>query len=125
MVTDGAEKARTVLLAGGDLMAKARIAAAAERAGARLDTVGVTNMRRALTESRPDLLVLDLDGGGTELLDELNAAHDDGDAPARIVGYYSHVDDPLRDAAKAAGCRAVPRGRFWNNLTGILTGTEA
>ena len=124
MVTGSVEKARTVLLAGGDLMAKARLAAAAESAGVRLDTVRVGNLRQALEEAHPDVLVLDLDGGRTEVLDELKAAGDDGHAPERVVGYYSHVDGSLRDAAKAAGCRAVPRGRFWNNLAGILGGEE-
>ena len=111
---------RVVLLAGGDLMARARMESAASHVGARVERVEGSQMREALKRATPDVLVLDLDAGGSTLLDELAAARAEGNAPERVVGYFSHVDDALREDARNAGCRAVPRGRFWSNLPDIL-----
>jgi DNA-binding NarL/FixJ family response regulator len=113
---------RVVLLAGGDLLARARMENATSQMGARLEIAQAKDIRETLKQAKPDILVLDLDDGGTPVLEELMAARAEGDAPERVVGYFSHVDDALREEARAAGCRAVPRGRFWTNLTNILQG---
>lgn len=106
-----------LLLASRDLAAKARVADAAARAGWTMVTAPVGDLNGALDEHAPDLVVLDLDEAGEPALAAL------GPAPrARTIGFFSHVDTALGDAARAAGVDAVPRGRFWRTLPRLLEG---
>lgn len=101
-----------------DLLARSRIEDAAARAGWRLESARADDLVERLASARPNLLVLDLDAGGRALLDEVAAA---GEAlPPRVVGFFSHVDAELRAAAVAAGCEAMPRGKFWRTLPDLL-----
>ena len=115
----------TVLLVGGDLMARARLQDAASRAGAELHTVAKGALSEALVSDPPDLVVLDLDEGREPVLQELEAARSRGARPARVIGYFSHVDERLGEAARRAGCEALPRGRFWRELPRLLGGDGA
>jgi hypothetical protein len=108
--------ARTALVVGGDLMAKARLSDAAARARVELITVPVGGMSEALRTHRPDLVILDLDGGREAVLGELETARRDELVPTDVVGYLSHVDVDLEQAASKAGCRPIARGRFWASL---------
>jgi hypothetical protein len=110
----------TVLLVGGDLMAKARLVDAASRAGATLETASPAGLRARVREVAPSLVVIDLDGGRDDVLNELRAASKEELGPARVVGYYSHVDRALGEAAEQAGCETWPRGRFWSALDELL-----
>jgi hypothetical protein len=97
-----------VLLVGGDLMARSRLESAAQSAGAELRSVAVsTELAPELTGI--DLVVLDLDSGGRELVERWRAT----ETRARAVAYVSHVDRELMDAAVSARIDALPRGRFW------------
>jgi DNA-binding NarL/FixJ family response regulator len=109
----------TVLLVGGDLMAKSRLVDATSRAGVTLVSTTVESFRDRLQETEPSVVVVDLDGGREAALDEIRAARDDL-LPARVVGYYSHVDRALGEAAEQAGCEPWPRGKFWANLEQLL-----
>ncbi|MGH2820888.1 MAG: hypothetical protein ACRDJ5_09565, partial [Actinomycetota bacterium] len=82
--------------------------------------VATPGLRAALASDPPSVLVLDLDQGRDEVLSELEAARGEGAAAGRVVGYFSHVDEPLGAAARAAGCEALPRGRFWRELPELL-----
>jgi DNA-binding NarL/FixJ family response regulator len=110
----------TVLLVGGDLLAKARLRDAASRAGATLESASPETLRARLREVDPSLVVLDLDGGRDEVLKELRASSKQELGQARVVGFYSHVDRALGEAAEQAGCEAWPRGKFWTALDGLL-----
>lgn len=112
---------RTVLLVGGDLSAKARLEAAAAVAKMELRLATFGGMTAALSASKPAVLVLDLDEGREGVLAELMAAGAEGLTPDLVFGYFSHVDEDLGEAARAAGCEPVPRGRFWRTLPDILS----
>lgn len=107
-----------IFLASGDLQARARLGAAAERIGAEVvegAAVGFSDRLEGI-----DVLVLDLDAGRDEALTEIAPLAVDGRLPARVIGFYSHIDDELAAAATAAGVEAVRRGRFWSDLEKIL-----
>lgn len=109
-----------LLLVGGDLMARSRVEDAARRAG--LEFGQVPALGSAPTGAPPTIVVVDLDSGGREALDALAAARDRGDEPLRAIGYFSHVDAELGEAARGAGLETYPRGRFWRTLPAILAG---
>ena len=107
-----------IFLASGDLQARARLGAAAERISAEVAegaAVGFTDRLEGI-----DVLVLDLDAGRDEALTELAPLAAEGRLPGRVIGFYSHIDDDLESAATAAGIEAVRRGQFWRNLEQIL-----
>lgn len=112
---------QVVVAVSGDLMARARLEDAAARAGARLELASVDTFTEKLRSFRPDLLVLDLDVGRDKLLQRLNEARAHGFLPAGVVGFVSHVDVALAKAARAAGCEAIPRGKFWRELPDLLS----
>jgi DNA-binding NarL/FixJ family response regulator len=110
----------TVLLVGGDLMAKSRLVEAASRAGAILESASPDGFRARLREIDANLVVIDLDGGRDDVLNELRTVSAEELGSARVVGYYSHVDRALGAAAEQAGCEAWPRGKFWSGLDELL-----
>ena len=109
------------LAVGRDLLSRARLEAAAARAGVDVafadDAAALTG---ALRDRPCELLILDLDTEGARGLEEIERARVEGIAPARVIGYFSHVNERLGDAARAAGCDALPRGRFWRELETLL-----
>ena len=111
---------RSVVLVDGDLLAVSRVESAARAAGAVFGTCRSTEIRVKLAREPIDLVIVDLDRGGRPALEEL-AATDDMPAPHRVIGFFSHVDDELRDAAKRAGVEAWPRGRLWRSLEQLLS----
>jgi len=70
--------------------------------------VGVRFVRRPedLVDAAEGLLVVDLSRAGVlEILPRL--------AGRRVVGFGSHVDRATLDAARAAGCQALPRSQLF------------
>lgn len=100
-----------LLLASRDLAARARVQDAAERSGWSMATASPRDLGRAAAEHAPALLVIDLDEASVDVL---------GSPGVRAIGFFSHVDRPLAEAARAAGIEAVPRGRFWRTLPQLL-----
>lgn len=109
-----------ITLVSPDLMARGRLEPAATGAGAELDTVRVDRLLERLRREVPDILVLDLDAGGRDLLAVLETARSKRLLPGRVIGYFSHVDEDLGRAAAAAGIDAFPRGRFWRDVQTLL-----
>ena len=103
-------------------MARARLQNAAENMGATLITCALDTLETTLQERCPAVVVLDLDSGGGDVLAALARARGNDLVPERVVGYFSHVDAALGEAARAAGCDAMPRGRFWRSLPEIFEG---
>ena len=92
-----------------DLMDRSKVAAATSSAD-------VTFVRSPadLVAVGADVVVVDLARPGVlEVLVELGSA--------RTIGFASHVDRELIEAARAAGCREVlPRSRFFASLSDLL-----
>ena len=106
-----------VLFVGDDLMARARVEEAAERAGARVEVVAPDAIGSRVGDGEAVVLV-DLDRAGPDGLARLSEVA----RRARVIGYFSHVDEELGRKARAEGVEALPRGRFWRELPSILTG---
>ena len=106
-----------MVLVGGDLGARARVADAVARAGLELVTTSPAGLSGALGGGRVRLVILDLDDFSADALD---AVGEQDLTAARVVGYYSHVDHELGQRARAAGVEALPRGRFWRELPGLV-----
>lgn len=104
-------------------MGRARLEQPLADAGYSLATASPERLDEALRAEHPTVVILDLDSGGRSLLDRLVDARNRGAVTGRVVGYFSHVDAELGDAAREAGCTAFPRGRFWRSLPEVLSGS--
>ena len=109
-----------VVLVGGDLMARSRVEAAASAGASQLFRADPDTMVAVVTERDPDILILDLDGGREKALEGLETLRARGVRPRRVVGYFSHIDNQLGQAAREAGCEAMARSRFWRSLPELL-----
>jgi len=113
-------KERTVLLVSGDLMARERVRSAAAHVSMAVRYAAPGVVVDTLRSDSVDVLVLDLDSGRTQVLQEVEAARTEGLLPRRVLGYFSHVDGDLGHQAERAGVTAVRRGRFWASLGDLL-----
>jgi hypothetical protein len=89
-----------------------RIRRVAESAGVALDQIP---MNQSNVPEGYDLVILDLDELGTRRLGEITLPKG-----SRVVGYFSHVDTALAEAATTAGVEAYPRGQFYKALPKLL-----
>jgi DNA-binding NarL/FixJ family response regulator len=111
---------RLVLLVTSDLMARERVRSAASQSAMGVRYAAPGSLVEALRTAAPDVLVVDLDAGGAAILQEVAAARAEDVLPERVLGYFSHVDTALGEAAEQAGVEAVRRGRFWSSLPELL-----
>ena len=111
---------RLLLLVSSDLMARERVRSAAASAALVVRYAAPGALAETLRASEPSVLVIDLDAGGAPILEEVAAARAENLLPERVLGYFSHVDTALGEAAEAAGVTAVRRGRFWSSLPELL-----
>jgi CheY-like chemotaxis protein len=106
-----------------DLMFMVKIQEAAKRAG--LEAVFVKSKQEALDQARqePAVIIVDLNNSGVDALDviaELKA--DEQTRKVRLVGFVSHVQADLKQAAQQKGCDIViARSAFSQNLPTILS----
>jgi AmiR/NasT family two-component response regulator len=110
------DEERTVLLVTRDLMARERIRSAAAHLSMAVRYAAPHELHEMLGAAQPDVLVLDLDEGREDLLADVGSARSEGLVPPVVLGYFSHVDSGLGEAAERAGVTAVRRGRFWSAL---------
>jgi hypothetical protein len=83
-----------------------------------LDVTFVTGPDELAAAGAGDVVVVDLSRPG--VLDALSAL----DSSARTIGFGSHVDTELLDAARAAGCDEVmARSEFFRRARELLTTT--
>ncbi len=112
----------TILAVLSDLMFRVKIEEAAKRAG--LQTAFVQTQADALTQARelPAVIILDLNCASTEPLDTIRKLKaSDETSGIDLVGYVSHVQVDLKQAAQTAGCDVVvARSAFSQNLPTIL-----
>ena len=103
-----------------DLMDRSKVAAAG---GDRVRFVSTPEaLAVELTTALPDLVVIDLGRpGALDAVAEVVAAGRSVEPRPRMVGFGSHVDRDLLDAAQAAGCDEVlARSAFFGRLTDLL-----
>jgi PleD family two-component response regulator len=101
-----------------DLMFTVKIQDAAKRAG--IEAVFVTSQEKALAQARenPALVILDLNYAAVRPLELIVALKQEG---AHLLGFVSHVEAELIQAARNNGCdRVMARSAFSQNLPAIL-----
>jgi CheY-like chemotaxis protein len=113
-----------------DLMFTVKIQEAAKRAG--MDVVFVKSRETALAQAKmsPAAIIIDLNGTSVDALDLIGALKTDPETKGvELIGYVSHVQTDLRQAAEQKGCDiVVARSAFSQNLPAMLeryTGAQA
>jgi len=105
-----------------DLMFTVKIQQAAKRAG--LDVVFAKSAEEALFQARlnPAAIILDLNATSLDALELIAALKaDPGTSQLDLIGYVSHVQADLKQAAQDKGCdTVVARSAFSQNLPTIL-----
>ena len=117
--------ARRVLAAVEDLLFRSKISETASQLGVEASFPrNPKKLLEAARESRPDLLVLDLNSARFEPLSLVQTIKSEGATQSvKTVGFLSHVQKDLAVAAREAGCdRVVARSAFTKNLPEILAG---
>jgi CheY-like chemotaxis protein len=119
--------ARRVLAAVDDLLFKSKISETAEALGVEAGFPrSPKKLLRALRDSPPDLLVLDLNSARFEPLELLRTVKSDSiTQQVPTVGFLSHVQKDLAVAAREAGCdKVMARSAFTKDLPKILAEGE-
>ena len=119
--------ARRVLAAVEDLLFRSKISETASQLGVEASFPrNPKKLLEAVRESRPDLLVLDLNSARFEPLSLLSdVKSDEATRDVTTIGFLSHVQKDLAVAAREAGCdRVVARSAFTKNLPEILAGSR-
>lgn len=111
---------RLLLLVTSDLMARERVRSAAAHSSLAVRYAAPGSLVDTLRSTVAEVLVIDLDAGGAPILAEVETARAEGLLPGRVLGFFSHVDTALGEAAERAGVTAVRRGRFWSSLPELL-----
>lgn len=105
-----------------DLMFTVKIQEAAKRAG--LEIVFVKTRESALSQARqhPAVLIIDLNTTALDALELITQLKADNETQAvSLLGYVSHVQVDLKQAAQERGCdTVVVRSAFSQNLPSIL-----
>jgi CheY-like chemotaxis protein len=105
-----------------DLMFTVKIQEAAKRAG--MDVVFVKSRETALAQAKmsPAAIIIDLNGTSVDALDLIGALKTDPETKGvELIGYVSHVQTDLRQAAEQKGCDiVVARSAFSQNLPAML-----
>jgi CheY-like chemotaxis protein len=119
----GMSNSNTVVAVLNDLMFRVKIEDAARRAG--LQTIFVQSQADALTRAKegPAVIILDLNCAETHPLDTIRMLKSSDDTKGiKLVGYVSHVQADLKQAAQEGGCDVVvARSAFSQNLPTILS----
>lgn len=113
--------ARNILVVVPDLFFSARIREVAQASGVSVREAAPAAAAAEAARLAPDLILVDLHGtpDPRSLIAALRAA-----APeCGVVGFHSHVDTAVRDAALEAGAtRVLPRSAFTRRLPELLAG---
>jgi DNA-binding response OmpR family regulator len=101
-----------------DLLIEVQIEGAAKRLNAVVETISAEEAPDLIVSRRPVLVIVDL---ATPKLEVESIVSNARKAQVPVVGYYPHVEDNLRRAAKGAGIEHVyARSRFLGELAVIL-----
>ncbi len=118
----------TVLSVVDDMFFSARIESTARLAGVRLIQIcDARHLEKALEESVPRMIILDLNSKACEPLDLVRRIKSDTRfSRVGIVGFLSHIQRELELNARQAGCdQVMPKSAFSANLGKILGSLRA
>ena len=102
-----------------DLFFQMKLAETAKQLGVEVRVAANGDALMALMESRPALVIVDLNARSQPL--QANEKVRQKSKDIRVVGFLSHVQTQLAAQAQAAGCNEVlPRSSFTQNLAAIL-----
>jgi CheY-like chemotaxis protein len=105
-----------------DLMFTVKIQEAAKRAG--MDVAFAKSRGEAMAQAKlnPAVMILDLNGTSTDALELIDALKADTEtSQLDLIGYVSHVQAELKQAAQEKGCdMVIARSAFSQNLPTIL-----
>ena len=104
-----------VLVVSSDLLGRTRIEEAVARSGFTHRAVGPGQLGRL---DATGLRAVFADVDSDEVLEEIEGLGPREDVLQ--VGYYAHVDRARADRLKRAGWQAMPRGRLFRELPGLL-----
>jgi CheY-like chemotaxis protein len=115
----------TIIAVVDDLFFASKIRGTGEQSGARIQFV--KSIEAAMTKARdeaPALVIVDLNAGCCDAVELARAFKADDNLTAiPLLGFFSHVQVELQQAALAAGFdRVMPRSAFTKNLMEILSG---
>jgi CheY-like chemotaxis protein len=114
---------RIVLAAVDDIFFSAKIEEVAKRVGVRLiQALDAGQLSEKLAATTPELIILDLNSRACSPLDAIRRIKSDPKFTGTpVLGFFSHVQVELEQAALQAGCdRVIPRSKFSANLPEIL-----
>ncbi len=116
---------RVVLAVVDDMFFSAKIETAARHAGVSLIlAASLKDLAPGLEGITPDIVLVDLNSKSLEPLGLIRRIKGDARfAQTTVVGFYSHVQTELEQAAAQAGCdQILPRSVFSKKLGGIIAG---
>ena len=109
-----------------DLFFASKIRGTAEHVGARVQfSRSIADALAKARDEAPALIIADLNATCCDVLELARALkRDDGLSGVPLLGFFSHIQTELQQAAVAAGYdRVMPRSAFTKNLAQILSGT--
>jgi CheY-like chemotaxis protein len=113
---------RKIVAVVSDLMFTVKIQEAAKRAD--VEAVFVKSENEAVAEAKqnPAVIILDLNNSAVNALDVIaKLKNDEATSKVKLLGFVSHVQADLKEAAEGKGCDVVmPRSAFSHNLAAIL-----
>lgn len=114
---------RRILVVVPDLFFASKVDTAARHLELEVRHVDAAGLVPACRERRPDLVIVDLHGEGGVLHSVRELKSHPASATIPVVGFYSHVDDAVRRAAREAGVdNVMPRSAFTARLASLLEG---
>jgi CheY-like chemotaxis protein len=118
---------QTVIAIVDDLFFASKIRGTAEQVGVRVQFARSIDAAMQKASNDPaDLIIADLNASCCDVVELARTLKADASlAGVPLLGFFSHVQVELQQAAIAAGFdRVLPRSAFTKNLAEILTGTE-
>lgn len=113
---------KRVLAVVNDLFFSVKLSDAAKRTGLALEFVKDSGQVLEKASSKPSLIVFDLNFDAVDPLDLVRKLKANGETKGvSLIGYLSHVQGDLKQAAQEAGCDMVmARSAFSSNLFQIF-----
>src|SRR5687767_3532024 len=118
---------QTIIAIVDDLFFASKIRGTAEQVGTRVQfSRSIPDAVAKAREEAPALIIADLNASCCDVLELARALKgDDALKGVPLLGFFSHIQTELQQAANAAGYdRVMPRSAFTKNLAEILAGTE-
>jgi CheY-like chemotaxis protein len=105
-----------------DLMFTVKIQEAAKRAGVQVVFVKSESEALAQAKENPAVIIVDLNNSALNALEVIaKLKTEEATSKVSVLGYVSHVQADLKQAAEDKGCDVVmPRSAFSHNLAAIL-----